>query len=119
MRTYPGASYAAARVGGCRLLAKPCIRQEIKAALAAQTRAARASASKVSRAAARVAFADPLELFEDDPDGELRLRNLREVPVALRQAVTSRKVKRVSRKTAGGGTRSVEVFEVRLNARVA
>jgi phage terminase small subunit len=124
LKVYPEATYETAKVEGCRLLTKPNVRAEVKAATAALSRHARVSAERVVRAAALVAFADPLDLFEFDADGNARVRTLREMPAELRRAIASIKVKRVTGvpkrgKKGSQAAETVEVIEYKLNDRVA
>ena len=66
LAAYPGASYAAARVGASRLRKLPAVAAEIKAGRAAQRRRTRLDADRLLRELAAVAFSDIGDLFDAD-----------------------------------------------------
>lgn len=120
----PLCTYDTARVESRKLCRKPAVLAEITAGLKALDVSTRVTAVKVRKALARVAFADPVDLFDVD-DGEVVLRPMHRVPAALRQAIAGVKVKRVAKKVkrddAAGTTTTttVDIVEVKLNNRVA
>lgn len=105
-RSYHGASKAAAR-----LLQIDAIKAEIAAANAALSARTRASKARVIREIAAVAFVDPADAFDRDPNGgPLVARKLHDIPPATRRAIASVKVKR--RRIAGNRDEVYEVEEV-------
>ena len=120
-------SYGAARTEGKRMLTNAHILREIRAGMAAIGRAAKVKAKRVVEGLAKVAFADPLDLFEYDENGNERQRNMREIPYRTRLAIASVKTTLVSRKlipqTIDGEEvlveQIVESREVKFNDRVA
>jgi hypothetical protein len=108
---YPAATYQSARVLAARLLAKVRIRDEIKAARAAQQNRTRVRADAVLRALAAAAFSDVGDLF--DADGNPL--PARRVPLHARralQAVRVRPERTTTRTTVarrGGATVTTEV----------
>jgi phage terminase small subunit len=94
-----------------RLLAKPEIQAELEAANAEYAQRTRVSKQRVLREAAAVAFADPADAFDPDPQGgPLLARPLHQIPAATRRAIQSVKVKR--RRIAGNKDEIYEVEEV-------
>lgn len=86
-RAFPGASYHTSRNEAAKLLAKPCIKREVKAARDAQQRRTRITADRVLRELARIAFADVADVMDlTDPDRP-RLKPLRDMPPDARRAV--------------------------------
>jgi phage terminase small subunit len=114
LTVHPHTTYAAARVGGSRLVAKANIAAEIKAGRVALQRRAGVRADAVLRELARVAFGD-LVYIMDDHD---RLLPLRRVPLETRRAIKSVRVTRVRRTvTKNGRTRTTvteSVIEIQL-----
>jgi len=112
---FPESTYHTARTEGSRLLAKPNIRREVKAGRDAVQKRSQVSADAVVREARRLAFADPLYLFEDD--GETP-RNIRSIPLETRRAIAAVKVRRerTERTTAGETTTrtTYDVIEYKL-----
>lgn len=82
-RAFPGCTYHTARNEAAKLLAKPCIVDEVAAARRDSERRTRVTADRALRAAGRMAFADPLELV--NPDGSAR--PLWTIPEELRAAI--------------------------------
>jgi hypothetical protein len=71
----------------------------------------RVSKGRVLREVSAVAFADPADAFDPDPNGgPLLARPLHKIPAATRRAIQSVKVKR--RRIAGNGSEVYEVEEV-------
>lgn len=100
--------YASATVIGCKLMADSRVRAEIDLRLARLMYDAGVTKEGVLRELARVAFVDPLELFEPNDHGRLRLRELDRVPEGARRAISSVKVQRVL------GDDPIEVIEVKF-----
>lgn len=88
---YPAATYQTCKVEASRLLAKPNIKREIRAARDARQRRTQIRADTALREAGRLAFSDPLYLFEDDG---VTPRNIRDIPADTRRAIASVKVRR-------------------------
>lgn len=104
-------TYKAAQVESSKLLSKPIVDAEIRAAQAEYAARVRVSKLKVIREVAGVAFADPADAFDPDPNGgPLVAKPLHEIPAATRRAIQSVKVKR--RRLAGSGKEVYEVEEV-------
>ena len=94
-RAFPGTTYLTARVEGCKLLTNPNVQAELKAARAEYARRARVSGVRVLKELAGIAFVDPADAFDPDPNGGPGvLRPLHEIPPAARRAIESVKVKR-------------------------
>ena len=91
LAAYPGSSYVTANSEGPRLAVKPRIKQEIQAARNARQKRTQVRADTAIREAARLAYADPLYLFEDDGK---TLRNLRDIPPDTRRAIAEIKTRR-------------------------
>lgn len=87
---WPDTSYGSARTQSARLLAKVHIKAEVRAAQADRRRRTRVTADKVVRELGRIAFADLVDLFNDDGS----LRSIREVPLETRRAIQSIEVRR-------------------------
>ena len=85
---FPGANYATCRTQGRRLLTKPHIREEIRAAAEAQQKRTEVRADDALREAARIAFADPYYLFEADG---FTLRPMHEIPIETRRVIAKMK----------------------------
>lgn len=88
---YPDSTYGNARSEASRLLAKPNIRAEIRAARADQQRRTLITADRVLKELARVAFSDILDLFDENG----LILNVSEIPLNARRAIASMKVRRV------------------------
>lgn len=88
-RAFPGATYRTANKEGPKLRVKPGIREEIDTAITARAERTQITADRVLEASARIAFADPLELTDDDG----RPRPMRQVPPELRAALAGVKVR--------------------------
>ena len=120
-------SYGAARTEGKRMLTNAHILRELRAGMAAVGRAAKVKAKRVVEGLAKVAFADPLDLFDYDQNGNERTRTMREVPYRMRLAIASVKTRVLSRKlvpqTVNGEELMIEESvvsrEVKFNDRVA
>lgn len=101
-RAFGPVAYHTARVEGPKLLLNPAIKAEIDAAREEYKRRVRVPAVRVLRALSEIAFADPVDAFEDSPIGGLPSpKPLGSIPPATRRAIASIKVKR--RRLAGGG----------------
>lgn len=105
-RTYKSAQKAASR-----LVSNVIIQAEIEAANADHVAKTRVSKRRVISEIACVAFVDPADAFDRDPDGgPLIAKKLHDIPANTRRAIQSVKVKR--RRIAGGGDEVYEVEEV-------
>jgi phage terminase small subunit len=91
LAAFPGSSPTNARTQACRLVAKPNIKAEIRAARDARQKRTRIRADTALREAARLAFSDPLYIFQDDGTTP---RNVREIPPDTRRAIAEIKVRR-------------------------
>lgn len=104
-------SYGVAAESARRLLQKPEIQAELGQAQAEYASRTRVSKGRVLREVSAVAFADPADAFDPDPNGgPLLARPLHKIPAATRRAIQSVKVKR--RRIAGNGSEVYEVEEV-------
>ena len=103
--TYPGANYSTARTESGKLLAKPHIRAEVRAAQADRRRRTNVGGDKVVRELSRIAFADVADLFDEGG----RLLPIRRVPLETRRAIAGVKVKRVME-----GFQQVEVIDIKF-----
>lgn len=104
-------SYGVAAESARRLLQKPEIQAELEQAQAEYASRTRVSKGRVLREVSAVAFADPADAFDPDPNGgPLLARPLHKIPAATRRAIQSVKVKR--RRIAGNGSEVYEVEEV-------
>lgn len=106
-------SYVGASVAATRLLKDASIAAELQAAQEAYAKAMRVSKMRSLRELAALAFADPDDLYEPDPDsnGLPRPRSWADIPAAARKAIASVKVKR-KRLRAGKDKTEWEVEEV-------
>ena len=105
-RSYQGASKSAQR-----LLQNALIQAEIEASQAEYAKRVGVSKERALSEVAAVAFADPADAFDRDPNGgPLVAKKLHDIPAATRRAIQSVKVKR--RRIAGGGDEVYEVEEV-------
>jgi phage terminase small subunit len=97
---YPDADYPSCRARGSALRAKVNIKAEIAARRQAQQNRTRMRADTALREAGRLAYSDPLYLFEDDG---VTLRNIRAIPVDTRRAIAEIKTRRerVEKRPAG------------------
>src|SRR5262249_45227091 len=89
-RAFPRAGYNTARTEAARLLAKPCIRDELRAARQEHARRCRTDAARVTRELATIAFADIRDIFDDG----WRMVPLSEIPPATRRAISRVTVRR-------------------------
>lgn len=104
-------SYGATAESARQLLNKPEIQAELAHAQAEYARRTGVSKGRVLREVSAVAFADPADAFDPDPNGgPLLARPLHKIPAATRRAIQSVKVKR--RRIAGNGSEVYEVEEV-------
>src|SRR5262245_52857631 len=105
---YPGTTYGSARTLAGKLLTNVDIKKEIAARRLARQKRTGVSADAAIEEARRIAFADPLYLFEDDG---VTPRKLRDVPPETRRAVLAVKVRRerVERRTIRAGETTVEL----------
>lgn len=106
---FPGTTYRTAAVQAHRLLKKPNIRAEIQAARRDLQRRTQVTARKVISEIANIAFADPIDLFDEHG----QLRGLRDVPRETRLALASVKVKqeRTTRQvTKNGKTKTTQTI---------
>lgn len=104
-------SYRAAQVNASKLLSTAIIQQELEKAREEYAARVRVSKGRVLREVSAVAFADPADAFDPDPNGgPLLARPLHKIPAATRRAIQSVKVKR--RRIAGNGSEVYEVEEV-------
>ena len=120
---HPGTPYRSAATLSARMLKKVAIRAENRAARRARASRTRIAADRVLREIARIAFFDPLDLFDEQG----QLRDLRDVPLEARHAIASVKVKqeRVTRRVTRNGhsrttiTTHESVVEYRFCSKVA
>ena len=120
-------SYATAMVESHRTLRIPKIAAEVRAAVRAIAKVAKVKAKRIVEGLAKVALADPLDLFDYDQNGNERTRTMREVPYRMRLAIASVKTQVLSRKlvpqTVNGEVLMIEESvvsrEVKFNDRVA
>ncbi len=89
-KAFPQCKYGTCRVEAAKLLAKPNIREEIRAASKAQQKRTQVRADDALREAARIAFADPYYLFETDG---FTLRPMHEIPIETRRVIAKMKLK--------------------------
>lgn len=108
---FPGSTYQTAKTEGPKLLAKPHIKSETSAVRSAQRKRIGVRADAVIEEARRLAFSDPIYLFEDDG---VTPRGMRHIPPETRAAIASVKVRRerVERHRADGDTEVVTTHEV-------
>ena len=85
---FPDANYDTCRSQGRRLVTKPNIQEEIRAASEAQQKRTRVRADAVIREAARIAFADPYYLFEEDGITPLPMHK---IPIETRRVIAAMK----------------------------
>ncbi len=111
-RTVPGTPYRSAATLSGRMLKKVEVKAEIDAALASERKRLRIGAETVTREVARLAFADLLEV----EDAKGKFRRLRDIPIDLRRAISSVKVRRekAQRPNRGGTRVTAEVIEYKL-----
>jgi phage terminase small subunit len=113
LRSHPAAAYNTARTEAAKLLAKPDIKRRLGRMRKAVERKAGVDAARVLREFGFVAFADPGDLFEEDPHTGLpRPRPWSQVPPAARRAVASVKVKKRVVRRPGSSDLQEEVEEV-------
>lgn len=116
LRSHPGASYATARSEGSRLLANPSISQEIAAAARALARSCSISSRKVLRELALIAFADPEDVFQEDPSTKLPVpRKWNTVPPSAKRAIKSIKIKKRIVRSNEDYVEEVEEVEYRFH----
>jgi len=110
-------AYFAAAEQARRLLEKPEIQAELEAAATVHRRHCRTDANRINRELAAIAFADPDDLYEPDPQnhGLPAPRPWRDIPPHARRAVQSVKIKRrrlVSKERDADGKPVLEAWEV-------
>lgn len=105
---HPDCTYRTARSEGSRFVAKPNIREEIRAARAIQLRDARITADRVLEELARIAFADYLLAVDRDTGNLLEPHR---IPIQTRRAIKSVTVTRV-RTTTRNGTGNCRVTTI-------
>lgn len=105
-RAFPGTTYATAAVEASRMLKKPNVVKEVKAARSALAKRSRITAEKVLREYARIAFSDVGDMVAADG----KIAPMRNIPLEARRAIASVKVGRS--KTTRLGEESVEECEV-------
>lgn len=111
LRAFGPVSYRTAGTESHRLLKKPEVQAEVKAARLEYQRRCRVNGLRVVKELSCIAFADPADAFDPDPGGgPLVAKPLHQIPAATRRAIQSVKVKR--RRIAGGGDEVYEVEEV-------
>lgn len=110
-----GKSYQSDCVKASQLFRKPKVRAELKAAQSDAQRRTQIRADKVLKTLAGVAWADPLELF----DNRGNPRPMRKVPYQLRQAIQTVKVSKEQTRREGTKTTKSSVIEFKLNDRMA
>lgn len=107
-RVYPECTYQTARSEAARFLAKPSIKAEIKAARMSERKRLRVTSGRVTAEIARIAFSDPFGLEKSNGD----ICRIRDIPIDLRKAIASVKVRRV--KSHGDDDVTVDVIEYKL-----
>jgi len=111
MKAFPGCSYNAARVGGCRLLAEPNIQKRIDEIQVERMGRLEITHEKVLRELAKVAFVDRRDFYNED--GTLRgIHDIDPDAVAVIKKVKSKTI--VLRDGEGNevGTTTVTEFEM-------
>lgn len=104
-------SYFAANVQAIRLLQKPTIQRELKAAEEEYQRRTRVSKLRVLKELALIAFFDPADAYEPAPDGGQDIpKPMSKIPAPLRRAMSGSRTKR--RRIVGEGQELYEVEEV-------
>lgn len=93
-----------------KLLGDPRVRAAIDRQMGRLLARCEVSQEHVLREAARIAFADPLALF--DHNGHESLRALHDIPVATRRAISSIKVRREA--PLGQASPPTEIVEIRF-----
>ena len=83
-------SYMTCRIESVKLLANPNVRQEIKAGIAAITKAAKMKAKKIVNGLEKIALADPLDFIDKETGNLLPIE---QVPYRARLAVQRIKAK--------------------------
>lgn len=111
LRAFGPGSYRSAQGSASKLLSKPIIQEEVKAAREEYQRRCRVNGTRVVKELSAIAFVDPADAFDPDPSGgPLVAKPLHKIPAATRRAIQSVKVKR--RRIAGGKDEVYEVEEV-------
>lgn len=89
-------SYKGAQKQSSLLVSNPIIATEIEAANEEYHRKTRVSKQRVIREVAGIAFLDPDDVFESDPDNDGRpiVKQWKDIPPAARRAIAGLKVKR-------------------------
>lgn len=108
---YPEAAYTTCRTNGGLLLAKSHIQAEIRAARLARQKRTLIKADNALKEAGRLAFADPLYLFEEDG---ITPRNMRDIPMDTRRAIAGVKVRRERVERRGEETITYEIVEFKM-----
>ncbi len=104
-------SYFGANVQAIRLLQNPTIQRELRAAEADFARRVRVSKLRVLRELAMLAFVDPADAYDPDPDGGQDIpRPMSRIPAPVRRALSGSRTKR--RRIVGEGQELYEVEEV-------
>jgi phage terminase small subunit len=104
-------SYSAAGEQARRLLGKPEIQAEVKAAEEAYAAKVRISKLRVLKELALIAFMDPADAYEPDPSGgQDAPKPMSKIPAALRRVIQASKTKR--RRIVGEGQELYEIEEV-------
>lgn len=94
------AGYKAPSVAANKLMKQPVVRSMIGKALQDRINKVQIDARSVLKHLAEALFLDPLELFDQDDEGELLLKRLADMPAAVRRCITKMKTK--SRKLRNG-----------------
>jgi phage terminase small subunit len=117
-QAFPRCKAKHARTAASRMLAKPAVKEELKAARLAMQRRTNITADRVLEEVARLAFSDVSELV--DVDGSLKAP--RDLPMETRRAIASTRVKQVKIVTDTNGRRTFtsteEVIEYRLFTKI-
>lgn len=118
LRAFPNVAYNTGRVEGPKLLLNPAIQAEVQAARRAWSKRCRVSFERIVKRLAAVAFADPIDLYEPDPEnGDLpRPKPWSRVPPTARKNVVSIKLKRKRLKSPKGDDciYELEEFEYKM-----
>jgi len=107
-RIAPHVGFRNARDQGKEMYGRPHVKAEIAAATRAQSIRCGAKADAVIQEIARIAFFDPLDLFDPQTNN---LRHPRQIPIDTRRCIASVKVSRERRSTTGDGRTRTNVVE--------
>jgi len=112
-------SYLAASKSASRLVKNPLIEAEIQAIQEDYARNLRISKRKVIREIAAIAFFDPADVYDEDPDTHMPVpKPWNEVPPVARKAIQKVKVKRRRLRDKDNATEwEIEEFEYKFHSK--